>query len=702
MLTKEVSAVRKSDQQATSRAVMNSSRGLLALLQLYYRASELEASAADESGEFSVSPLILRELLSVLQYRDENTFLHSRRVALIAVKLAQQLCWNPTAVRELELAAMLHDIGKIGIPDHILFKPGRLTVEEASLMDLRTSIAEDILEVCRIPQKIRNIIVESRLPYSGLEDYMRPVGRELSQAGRLLAVADVYESLTRDQVYRKSKTREEIVEILSERAGTRYDASMVKTLIRWLETGGEETLRQATADMAGKRMFDRNNASLAMTSLCNVFSYLYTLEQSYDGFVVVDPTRRILLASRGCRQIFQRADEDVTGQLLNAELFPMADLYQEWLADEETPLRRTLMTHEADTTEVKVACPDKGWAELEVQSIPLFDFDGELVGVTEFYRYKNRNRTHSAQYRELALQASRDALTGVANRGALESQLSRIMQSFKDDPNGNLFSVIYLDIDHFKSINDNFGHATGDEVLVTLARLLREETYSSEFVARYGGEEFVVICPELEADQAAKRAERFRLEISKLKFRSAPTLKITSSFGISQAEASDSLESVLKRADQALYKSKNEGRNRTTILRRSEVHEENPKHDEKENPYLFEADIVGMLFDDFLVMKLEGFVSENCAKIGRVSEGEVEIMLGRKGLFRKWGKSPDRQPVRVHVDASAVVNARGKLSNNQSLKVTVTPVGKPGSPAEFQQRARLAYRTLRYHFLSQG
>ncbi|MCA8987711.1 MAG: diguanylate cyclase [Planctomycetaceae bacterium] len=690
----------RSKPNASMRPVPVAPRGLTSLMQLHCRAIELEQINLDSPSKCPVAPSILRDLLTSLHYRDENTFLHSRRVSLIAVGLAKQLCWNAEAIQNIEMAAMLHDIGKIGIPDHILYKPGSYTVEEASLMGLRTSIAEDILQVCRVPQQIREIIVEAQLPYSGLEDYLRPVGRDISQAGRLLAVADVYESMTRDQVYREAKTQKEIIEYLTEKSGTLYDASVVQTLIRWLSTGGEEMIRKYGTPSGLNNSLESSSGSLALTSLCNVFSYLYSIEQTYKGFVITDADGRILLANRGCREIFQHHQDDLTGCEFTAELFPQANMYQEFLPQEELPLRKALRMQIAETSELKVTCPDKEWVELEVQTIPLFDDNGEMSGVSEFYRVKDQNLVESAQYRQLALEASRDALTGVANRGTLENQLSRAMSNFNEDHN-NLFSVIYLDIDHFKSINDTYGHAAGDEVLVKLARLLREETYTSEFVARYGGEEFVIICAELDAELAVKRAERFRALIPKLTFDLAPSLKITSSFGVSQVEPNDSLESVLKRADSALYESKNKGRNRTTLIKRQDVHQQKEKEENPGNSFVFEADLGAVLFDDFLILKLHGFVDEHKGKLLKVREGVVKIQIGRKTLFGGWGRSQDKQPVCVTVDASAVVKSRGKLSNSQKVKIQITPMGRIRKASRFQSRAKSVYRLLKSHFVTQ-
>ena len=104
------------------------SRGLLTVIDVYHRAANFHLQKHQAGDKIPLS--ILREILSALHFRDENTFQHSRRVGLLAMGIAQQLYWNKEAIKDLEIAALLHDIGKIGIPDHLLYKPGRFTPDE--------------------------------------------------------------------------------------------------------------------------------------------------------------------------------------------------------------------------------------------------------------------------------------------------------------------------------------------------------------------------------------------------------------------------------------------------------------------------------------------------------------------------------------------------------------------------------------------
>lgn len=676
------------------------SRGLLSVIELSHRSENFYREQADSTEAIPLA--ILREILSALHFRDENTFNHSRRVGLIAMGIAQQLCWEKDNIKQLEIAALLHDIGKIGIPDHLLYKPGRFSAEDFGLMSHAVEVAEDILQSCRLPLSIRRTVLEARRYYSGLEDYSRPVGTELSQGARILAVADAYESLSREQVFRDAKDHHDITDFLKERAGTQYDPRVVETLCRWLDNGGLSLLRSA-AGKDSSFIQSSQNGSLMMGAIGTVFAELYALEQAYDGFSIIDADRNVLLVNRGCQQLFGRTGELFEPQPWTPELFPITNFNHQAFGEDEYPLDVMLAKRRPMSVNVQIRQDDRHFEAAEVQCFPLFDVDGLFRGVAEFYKCKDRTRHQSHQFKELALQASRDALTGIANRGELENQLANIMDRYLADPQGSIFSVIYLDIDHFKSINDNYGHAVGDEVLVELAKLLRQEAYSNELAARYGGEEFVVLCPELELMQAAGRAERFRLEIAKLRFKGAPDLRITSSFGVAQIESQEKLDSVLKRADKALYESKKNGRNRTTVLRREELSQSLSKVTPavENEDFVFKAELAGVLYDEFLIMKMKSFVHDNNAKVRHVTKGEVLLQLGKKKLGGRWGKDPSRQPVLIEMKSTNDERSGPAGGRKQKLQVKITPIGTVKKREVFQDRARHTYRMLRTYFVSE-
>lgn len=193
-------------------------------------------------------------------------------------------------------------------------------------------------------------------------------------------------------------------------------------------------------------------------------------------------------------------------------------------------------------------------------------FGFSLVGIMLYYFVKDReNALHKlkrseAQVRELMLT---DPLTGIANRRHLDERMS--MELERHTRYNKPLSVIMADIDWFKRVNDEHGHAMGDTVLELFASHLVAGLRSSDFVARYGGEEFVLLLPDTQAEYACVLAERLREETRLLHLGNS-RLKLTASFGVTQAQPGEGMAHVLARADQAMYQSKTAGRDRVSLL----------------------------------------------------------------------------------------------------------------------------------------
>ncbi len=160
---------------------------------------------------------------------------------------------------------------------------------------------------------------------------------------------------------------------------------------------------------------------------------------------------------------------------------------------------------------------------------------------------------------KLSTMAYTDSLTHIYNRlhfsHFLDSEIDKIKRY------GGKFSIIFFDLDHFKKVNDNFGHLVGDEVLEHVTEIVTRANRSADIFARYGGEEFIILTPETGLSGACIHAERLRSDIEKYEFNSAG--HITSSFGVTEFNAEkDNVERLLERADKALYLAKEHGRNR--------------------------------------------------------------------------------------------------------------------------------------------
>jgi len=166
----------------------------------------------------------------------------------------------------------------------------------------------------------------------------------------------------------------------------------------------------------------------------------------------------------------------------------------------------------------------------------------------------------------LAHQATIDHLTGVLTRSAFTRRANALLESRQQHAQAVPLTLMMLDIDHFKSINDRYGHAVGDQVLRHFARTLQDQLHEDELLARMGGEEFVVILPGLAPDRAQFTAERLRRAVQDLHVvHGDARLQITVSIGLDGCAAdteAPSLDVLMARADHALYRAKAHGRNR--------------------------------------------------------------------------------------------------------------------------------------------
>jgi diguanylate cyclase (GGDEF)-like protein len=172
------------------------------------------------------------------------------------------------------------------------------------------------------------------------------------------------------------------------------------------------------------------------------------------------------------------------------------------------------------------------------------------------------NQAMQQQNQVLEMLSITDSLTGLYNRSKLDAILSDQLARFKRTQRE--FTLLMMDIDHFKTLNDTYGHITGDEILAAVARILVQSIRSIDYAARYGGDEFIIILVETTADQALKTAERIRSQVENMRysFRDS-TIAVTASIGIVQCQSDDmTATAVFARADSALYEAKRAGRNR--------------------------------------------------------------------------------------------------------------------------------------------
>ena len=183
-----------------------------------------------------------------------------------------------------------------------------------------------------------------------------------------------------------------------------------------------------------------------------------------------------------------------------------------------------------------------------------------LTGTVSDQRQRELNQI-AQSHREDTL---KDALTGIANRRAFDFELTR--RTAELERQETPFALVLIDIDHFKKLNDTYGHPAGDAVIRAVARTLEEHTREMDLVARYGGEEFAIVMPKCGVEEAKDAAERVRRKIESSRFSFQDfRMRLTVSVGLAQALPGESVPELIERVDAALYASKQGGRNRSTL-----------------------------------------------------------------------------------------------------------------------------------------
>lgn len=303
-----------------------------------------------------------------------------------------------------------------------------------------------------------------------------------------------------------------------------------------------------------------------------------------EGVLVLDANKQVVLANQAFEKATGRTTEKLMGQPV--ERLPFAHRGEDvdqplpWHAtdDECKPVRGQLLSYDgSDVT-------------FSVSSAPILNEKGENRGtlasfedVTQLEKKKNElselvQHLHRSsaeiqrQNRELEQLANHDPLTGCNNRRSFFQQFESLWLAARRYKMP--ISAVMVDIDHFKSINDRFGHAIGDDVLQTVAVALQEPMREADLLCRYGGEEFAVVMPHTDIVQAAVAAERLRQSIARIQF---PELKVTASLGISAiSESPADPQEMLDQADKCLYVAKRQGRNQVVRWDQvpPELHEE--------------------------------------------------------------------------------------------------------------------------------
>ncbi|WDQ19195.1 sensor domain-containing diguanylate cyclase/phosphohydrolase [Rhodopirellula sp. P2] len=638
-------------------------------------------------------------LFYALRTKHAPTAAHSLRVALACSAWCERLGLADEARDRIEVAALLHDIGKIGIPDRILRKPGKLSIEEQLTMDCCAELGCEILRGCTTDQNLLNIVKYCGVWYDSRrqEDHVR--GDALPLGARMMSIAGAFDAMTTDQVYRSALSRERALQELFRGSGTQFDPELTRdfaTMLerrpellhssvvdRWLQklnansphflgqsTASEQTVAQEKPAVQPESKW-QGETSGAMPF------YQALGDQVRDGVAFTDCEGQVTYWNETLSRLTGVASEAMVGRHWDVNTLGIVDES----GDETTscPVADSLRLQTTVTRTMKLV---RGGVSQDVllQVSPVRDSfgGGALVLVRDM---SDQNKLQS-QIQSLHKKATSDPLTGIANRAEFDSRLLRATADAKK--NNSKFSLIICDIDHFKQVNDVHGHPAGDEALMQFARILESHARNEDLVARYGGEEFVFLAINSDNSTAARRAEQIRQAIEVTPLDGLNGDSVTVSFGVTEYQTGDAAETILARSDRALLKAKENGRNRVVQLGTG-IHQDqdagskpgwfswltSSKKDENSDYHL-----VTPVPIDLAVEKLRGFISDHRAEIIQVTGSVVSLRIVSQG--GKGRRAADHQ-MTLHV-LIQLSEGRGRRNRNDntvtqtSMRVTIQPI----------------------------
>lgn len=540
----------------------------------------------------------IEALAYAFEANDPNSMGHLDCVQQCALGIARMLNLSEEDTAALRAACLLHNIGRLGVPEHILHKSGSLTPEEQEKLRSHPVLGARIIASIPFPWPVVPLVRHHAEHWdgSGYPDNLR--GEAIPLGARILAVANAYSALLRPRPYRPAYTPEEALAEIEARVGTQFDPGVLAAFRAVTATirADVTTLGSTTPCFAPPFQqpgsYRESRAALEDIAAAQQETLgLYTLVQSISGSLHLEAVADTLLSCT--RQIvmcdacalFLPDDEEQylrcaaaqgvnerhllgsmarmgtyltgrafgRGEMMRASFMPQ-DLVLRDVSDAWTPFRSTLIVP------LLVGGTAIGTLNLYAESPEAFSPDAQrvlrLVATQASQAIDNARR-----FTEVQENAYTDTLTGLRNARFLREFLEREINRAGRDQSS--IAVLNIDLDKFKPINDLYGHAMGDQILRDVAEILEAHVRSYDLAARYAGDEFVVVLTRASRMAAEVVAEKLKHAVERhahkiiAKDGDFPQLGISVGIAIYPEDAND-LQGLLCRSDAAMYADKRE------------------------------------------------------------------------------------------------------------------------------------------------
>lgn len=518
-------------------------------LYLVYRSYSVYLGRMEEQQEHikEMAQLHLRTIETLalaIDAKDDTTAAHLRRVQVYASEIGKELNLSEPEMHALEAAALLHDVGKLAVPEYIISKPGKLTPDEFEKMKVHPVVGAEILERVHFPYPVVPIVRSHHEKWDGTGYPDGLSGNQIPIGARILSAVDCLDALASHRQYRRAMPLEEAMQIVQDEAGKSFDPTVVNILTRRFRelelkarnetvdcvklssnvkverglapaTGFEEPSRQPAASSS-------DNFSLAISGARREFQLLLEVTNDLGSSLSLEETLALLAVRLGkimehdAIVVYLLEGDELVPRFVKGESFrmfsslriPMGQGLSGWVAENDHPVLNGNPAVEPGY----LNDPRMVTSLRSAISVPLQGRDN-LVGVLTLYHLKNE--AFSLDHRRILLAiapkaghaienslrferannaADTDELTGLQNARALFKYLeAEVANSARR--NGK-FAVIMMDLDGFKRANDEYGHLAGNRILQCVGKALRQACRTGDFVARLGGDEFVLIMPD--------------------------------------------------------------------------------------------------------------------------------------------------------------------------------------------------------------
>ena len=540
-------------------------------------------------------------LATAIDAKDQTTHCHVRRVQIYAAAVGEKLGLPVEEINALRAGALLHDVGKLAVPAHIMNKPGPLTPAEFEKMKIHTTVGAELLSRVNFPFPVTPIIRHhhERWDGKGYPDGLK--GEQIPITARILSVVDSFDSVRENRPFRRGMTCDEAVIFLRRGAGTHFDPKIVSLFIDNLPTFDA---RVAAAHLAVESSATEPLEELALNDLditqtrergCYMAYHqiksadqevyaLYEIARTFGSSLDMDETLTVLVDKVGHVVPFDTCvvylfDESkgyavaahVAGKhtkALGGRCVALGEGVTGFALANRSPMNQLHPSLDLMGTGVELGYRSMAslplhrdqrlLGALSVYSTELDQYSDDhmrlLETVTKLASDALSNAMHHAEAESNALT---DPLTGLPNARYLALRFEE--EAARARRTGRPFQVVMLDLDEFKLVNDTYGHKVGDKLLREIAGIIQGQLREYDFLARYGGDEFVAIVQELVASQVEELCARVEKAVSdfSLHVRGNGRARVGISIGTANfGSDGESLDQLLVSADQAMYRTK--------------------------------------------------------------------------------------------------------------------------------------------------